>query len=133
MRSQYVFDATLNVANRYQLVTLVAKAARALHRPGTRIQDTMNRALVWYSRANVVLDVQADHRPIAIATRRNKPPVLTKAALGRNRRSGDQSAEAPKPADRSTSDVVSPIKPPGGNHIRIAGPVLPQQSTWRLQ
>lgn len=133
MRSQYVFDATLNVANRYRLVNLVAKAARALHRPGTRIQDTMNSALVWYSRANVVLDVPADHGPLAIARRRNKSPVLTKAALGRNRKSGDQSAEAPKPADRPTSGVVSPIKPPDGNHITIVGPVLPQQGTWRLQ
>ena len=133
MRSQYVFDATLNVANRYQLVNLVAKAARALHRPGTRIQDTMNSALVWYSRANVVLGVQADHGPLAIAKRRNKSPVLTKAALGRNRKPGDQSAEVPKPADRPTLDVVSPIKSPGGNHITIVGPVRSQQSAWRLQ
>jgi hypothetical protein len=133
MRSQYVLDAAVNVANRYQLVNVIAKAARALHRPGTRIQDTMNSALVWYSRANVVLDVPADHGPLAIAKRRNKSPVLTKAALGRNRKSGDQSAEAPKPADRPTPDVVSPIKPPGGNHITIVDPMLPQQSTWRLQ
>lgn len=70
MRSQLVFDAAVNVANRYQLVNLVARAARALHRPGTRIQDTMNSVLAWCSETNCDSDVRANHGPMAVARRR---------------------------------------------------------------
>ncbi len=133
MRSKYVFDAAVNVANRYQFVNVVAKAARALHRPGTRIQDTMNNVLVWYSRANFAPDAPTDHGPMPIARQRKKPKALTETVPERNRKSGGQSAEASRPADRAPSECVSPVNPPGGNHIAIAGPILPEQNTWRLQ
>ncbi len=44
MRSDSVFRAMEAHSNRYLLTKLVSKATRALHRPRTRIQDTMNIA-----------------------------------------------------------------------------------------
>ena len=52
MRSDLVFGAMANVSNRYLLSQLASKAARKLHRSGTRMQDTANDVLVRFSRAN---------------------------------------------------------------------------------
>ncbi len=52
MRSDLVFGAMRNVPNRYLLTMLASKAARALHKPGTRMQDTANDVLVQFSLAN---------------------------------------------------------------------------------
>jgi hypothetical protein len=41
-----------NVPNRFLLTNLAAKATRKLHRPNTRIVETTNDVLVWFSRAN---------------------------------------------------------------------------------
>jgi hypothetical protein len=46
MCSQFVFEATTKVINRYLLSRLTSKATRRLHRPNTRIQDTTNDALI---------------------------------------------------------------------------------------
>ena len=46
MRSDLVFGALPGVPNRYQLCQSTAKAARKLHRPNARLQDTINEALV---------------------------------------------------------------------------------------
>jgi hypothetical protein len=54
MRSDLVFRATTNVSNRYLLAQVVSKAARKLHRSGTRMQDTTNDVLVRFSRANPI-------------------------------------------------------------------------------
>jgi hypothetical protein len=45
MRSELVHNALNREPNRYALCHLIAKATRALHRPNTRVQNTMNEAL----------------------------------------------------------------------------------------
>jgi hypothetical protein len=52
MRSDLVFGALTHVSNRFQLTKLAAKATRQLHRPNTRIQETMNDVLIRFSQAN---------------------------------------------------------------------------------
>jgi hypothetical protein len=52
MRSELIFGAMTHVANRYLLTKLAAKATRKLHRPNTRIQDTTNDALMYFSRCS---------------------------------------------------------------------------------
>jgi hypothetical protein len=42
MRADLTFMALANESNRYLLTQLIAKATRKLHRPNTRLQDTMN-------------------------------------------------------------------------------------------
>jgi hypothetical protein len=54
MRSDLVFGAAANVSNRYLLTMLASKAARELHKPGVRIEDTTNDVLVRFSRANPI-------------------------------------------------------------------------------
>jgi hypothetical protein len=57
MRSKLVFGATTHVPNRFLLVRLASKATRALHRPNSRIQETMNDVLVRFSHANPIARV----------------------------------------------------------------------------
>jgi hypothetical protein len=45
MRAELVFAALTCKSNRYELCRLAAKATRILHRPNTRVQETMNDAL----------------------------------------------------------------------------------------
>jgi hypothetical protein len=52
MRTELTFRALESEPNRYRLVQLAAKATRALHRPNTRVQDTMNDALDRLSAAS---------------------------------------------------------------------------------
>ena len=58
MRSALVFDAMTHVSNRFLLTMLAAKATRKLHRPNTRVQETVNDVLVRFSRANPRATVQ---------------------------------------------------------------------------
>jgi hypothetical protein len=46
MRSELVFTAMTHVSNRFLLSMVAARAARKLHRPNTRIQETVNDVLV---------------------------------------------------------------------------------------
>jgi hypothetical protein len=48
MRSDLVFGAMTHVPNRYLLTALASKAARKLHRRGTRMQDTANSVLAHF-------------------------------------------------------------------------------------
>jgi hypothetical protein len=48
MRAELAFMALAHESNRYRLTRLVAKATRMLHRPNTRVQDTMNDAFKWF-------------------------------------------------------------------------------------
>jgi hypothetical protein len=57
MRSELVFGATESVSNRFLLARLIAKASRKLHRPNTRIQDTVNDVFVHFGRASRVAGV----------------------------------------------------------------------------
>jgi hypothetical protein len=52
MRSELVFGAMAQVSNRFLLVKLAAMATRKLHRPNTRIQETMNDVLVRFTHAD---------------------------------------------------------------------------------
>jgi len=52
MRSQLIFGALTHVRNRYELCQLASKAARKLHKPTTRLQDTMNEVLVRFRQSN---------------------------------------------------------------------------------
>ena len=52
MRSDLVFKALSQVANRYQLCQLASKATRKLHKPNTRLQDTTNEVLCRFETAN---------------------------------------------------------------------------------
>jgi hypothetical protein len=47
MRTDLTFSALAGESNRYELTKSVAKATRMLHRPNTRVQDTMNDAFKW--------------------------------------------------------------------------------------
>ncbi|MGA3134348.1 MAG: hypothetical protein ABSD59_26615 [Terracidiphilus sp.] len=48
MRSKLIFVALGREQNRYLLSQLIAKATRKLHRPHTRVPDTMNDALALF-------------------------------------------------------------------------------------
>jgi hypothetical protein len=48
MRSDLVFGALAHVRNRYSLCQLASRATRKLHKPNTRIQETMNDVLVRF-------------------------------------------------------------------------------------
>ncbi len=50
MRADLTLTALADGSNRYQLTKSVAKATRMLHRPNTRVQDTMNEAFKWLGR-----------------------------------------------------------------------------------
>jgi len=50
MRAELTFTALANGSNRYQLTKSIAKVTRILHRPNTRVQDTMNEAFKWLGR-----------------------------------------------------------------------------------
>ena len=50
MRAAITFMALAGESNRYQLTKSVAKVTRMLHRPNTRVQDTMNEAFKWFGR-----------------------------------------------------------------------------------
>ena len=52
MRSDLVFGALAHVSNRYQLCQLASKAARKLHKPNTRLQDTTNEVLIRFRKNN---------------------------------------------------------------------------------
>jgi hypothetical protein len=52
MRSELIFRAMGQVANRYLLVNIAAKATRKLHRPNTRVQETMDDVLMRFSHVN---------------------------------------------------------------------------------
>jgi hypothetical protein len=54
MRSELVFGAMTHVSNRFLLTKLAARATRKLHRPNTRIQETVNDVLARFSHANPI-------------------------------------------------------------------------------
>ncbi|MCU1226121.1 MAG: hypothetical protein JWQ42_4214 [Edaphobacter sp.] len=45
MRAELTFKTVARESNRFLLCRVVAKATRKLHRPNTRVQETMNDAL----------------------------------------------------------------------------------------
>jgi hypothetical protein len=65
MRSELIFGALTHVSNRYQLCQLASKATRKLHKPNTRLQDTMNDVLFRFR----------EQSPAAAATVTRTEPV----------------------------------------------------------
>lgn len=57
MRSQLIFGAMTHVKNRYELCQLASKAARKLHKPTTRLQDTMNDVLIRFHESNPTTEI----------------------------------------------------------------------------
>jgi hypothetical protein len=49
MRNELTFRALAREPNRFRLCMVLATATRKLHRPNTRVQETMNDALVRLS------------------------------------------------------------------------------------
>jgi hypothetical protein len=66
MRSDLVIAATKYVHNRYLLSRLAATAVRKLHKPNTRIQETMNHVLLLFNRADP-MSRAPENRDIPIA------------------------------------------------------------------
>jgi hypothetical protein len=54
MRSELVFGAMKQVPNRFLLTNIAAKATRKLHRPSTRIQETMDDVFERFSHTDPV-------------------------------------------------------------------------------
>jgi hypothetical protein len=52
MRAELTIVALGHESNRYLLSRLIAKATRKLHRPNTRVPDTMNDALALFCASN---------------------------------------------------------------------------------
>jgi hypothetical protein len=74
MRSDLVCGAIAYVPNRYLLSQLASKAARMLHKPGTRMQDTTNEVLVRFSRANPIrCEPALQERPVV-----HSRPIMTR-------------------------------------------------------
>ena len=63
MRSELVFGAMKYVSNRYLLTRIAAKATRKLHRPYTRIEDTLNDVLVRFNQADPLANQKLVQRP----------------------------------------------------------------------
>jgi len=60
MRSDLVFGAVGQVPNRYWLCRLATKATRKLHRPYTRLQDTINGVLIRFGEADPEAETDED-------------------------------------------------------------------------
>lgn len=77
MRSDLVFGAMTHVPNRYLLCQLASAAARKLHRPGSRMQDTANDALARFSLANPIASKPALREPLRAPLHLQRtPPVI---------------------------------------------------------
>ena len=63
MRADLTFMALAHESNRYLLTRLIAKATRKLHRPNTRVQDTMNDAFKWFGCSKPRADRRAAEAP----------------------------------------------------------------------
>lgn len=70
MRSDLVFKSMLHVSNRYLLTKLAAKAVRGFHRPGVRIEDTINDVLLHFSYANPIAEVRVARKPSVVSIHR---------------------------------------------------------------
>jgi len=66
MRSELIFGALTHISNRYQLCQLASKATRKLHKPNTRLQDTMNDVLIRFRESSPAAAVPVRHEPLSI-------------------------------------------------------------------
>jgi hypothetical protein len=63
MRSELVIAATKYVANRYLLMRAASNAVRNLHKPNTRIQETMNHVFFLFNRADPIVAALPSRHP----------------------------------------------------------------------
>lgn len=73
MRSDLVFGAMTHVPNRYLLTLLASKAARKLHRPGTRMQDTANSVLADFRFNNPLRKHPVESKPSVVQIPEARP------------------------------------------------------------
>lgn len=73
MRSDLVFGAITHVPNRYLLTLLASKAARKLHRPGTRMQDTANSVFAHFSFSRPLSEKQVESNPSVVQIPEARP------------------------------------------------------------
>ncbi|HEX3987234.1 MAG TPA: DNA-directed RNA polymerase subunit omega [Acidobacteriaceae bacterium] len=66
MRSELIFGALTHVSNRYQLCQLASKATRKLHKPNTRLQDTMNDVLLRFRESSPAAVTLVHSQPVAL-------------------------------------------------------------------
>jgi hypothetical protein len=66
MRSELIFGALTHISNRYQLCQLASKATRKLHKPNTRLQDTMNDVLLRFRETSPAAAAPSRQEPISI-------------------------------------------------------------------
>lgn len=52
MRSDLIFGATSHLSNRYLLSKLAAKAVREMHKPGIRVEETINDVFMHFRHAS---------------------------------------------------------------------------------
>ena len=71
MRAELTIAAIGCEPNRYRLTRTIAKATRALHRPNTRLQETMNDALALFV---------ASHAKTVSVTKKSEMVELRRAA-----------------------------------------------------
>jgi hypothetical protein len=84
MRSDLVFGATAQVPNRYRLCRLATKATRKLHRPYTRLQDTINGVLIRFREADPETEADEEKSAAHGVAWRNRPAVDFGAELQPN-------------------------------------------------
>jgi hypothetical protein len=70
MRSELVFDAVQHIPNRYLLTRAAAKAIRKLHRPNTRVADSVNEVFARIGLANVLVAQTCNSADPVIPSRR---------------------------------------------------------------
>ena len=63
MLSELIFSAEKHVANRFLLVNAISTATREFHRPGTRVQETVNDVLVRFGRAEPIASAEFVQEP----------------------------------------------------------------------
>jgi hypothetical protein len=79
MRSDLVFRATTHVSNRYLLAKILATAARGFHKPGTRIQDTVNDVLVRFGHANPLANEHSVQAVANVSLRQSRPQPVARS------------------------------------------------------
>src|SRR5258708_5039891 len=75
MRSELIFESMAHAPNRFLLTKLLAKATRAMHVPGTRIEDSTNDVLARFGRSNPLVGLQPVEDP-TIRVRPSKPDAI---------------------------------------------------------
>jgi hypothetical protein len=73
MRSDLIFGAMAHVSNRYLLSKLAAMAVREMHKPGIRVEETIDHVFMHFSLANPMAKEQKEP-PAAVPYLCIEPP-----------------------------------------------------------